>query len=140
MVTQAPLVDDATVSIFPACACDNFVNGWSETDIGSEGCARNVVHGLQGVQRTCKPPIRPYVPHLDDGCTSDSFRCIVTVTAVTFPTCVCDTFVNQAYKGMPNGLCKKKGTGVCMARYYVGDKDIGGWEYYGCPEDAFHCV
>ena len=98
-----------------------------------------MVHGLQGGKTTCFPPQRAYIPHLDDGCTSDSFRCIVTYSPPTFPTCVCDYYVNQAYKDMPNGICQKNdatGARVCYPRNYEGDKQIGGWEYFGCPEDS----
>jgi len=143
VVTQAPLINGATVSIFPPCNCDNFVNGWTSKNIGEEGCARdNLVHGLQGGKTTCFPPARSYIPHLDDGCTSDSFRCIVTYAAPTFPTCVCDELANQAYLGMPNGLCQKNeatGNRKCFSRNYEGDKAVGGWEYFGCPEDSFRC-
>lgn len=129
-------------STLPLCGCNVFVNGWTTDNAGMEGCARaDVVHGLAGKKTVCYPPQRPYIPHLDDGCTSDSYRCLADYTAPTFPTCQCDEFANQAYLSHPNGLCQKsthKGN-VCYARNYVGDKKHGGWEFYGCPQDTFRC-
>eukprot|EP00966_Prymnesium_polylepis_P236414 5467093-Prymnesium_polylepis.2 len=111
--------------------------------MGREGCAHdNLVHGLQGPKTTCLPPQPAYVAHLDDGCTTDSFRCIVTYAAPTIPTCDCTALANGAYKGMPNGLCQKNdatGTTTCFERNCEGSKLIGGWEYFGCLEDSFRC-
>ena len=124
-VTQAPLVNGAVVStsILPNCDCDSFVNGLTTDSIGSDGCAKDEVHGLQGVQTLCYQPTRPYIPHLDDGCPSDMYRCKVTYTAPTFPTCTCTEYHNGAVPGSGN-TCQKVGTSTCYARNYVGDKKI----------------
>ena len=140
VVSVPTIINGVLLSPLPACNCDAFANGWSSNDIGAEGCARDdLVHGLLGIRTVCYPPQREYIPHLDDGCTSDSFRCIVTYSQPTFPMCTCDWYANQAYEGMPNGLCQKSKSGharVCYPRNYIGDKKIGAWENYGCPEDS----
>ena len=139
-VTQAPLVNGAVVStsLLPNCDCDSFVNGLTTDSIGSDGCAKDEVHGLQGVQTLCYPATRPYIPHLDDGCPSDMYRCKVTYTAPTFPACACSECHSGAVAGSGN-TCQKIGTSICYPRSYGGDKRIGGWEYFGCPEDMFRC-
>eukprot|EP00966_Prymnesium_polylepis_P034704 806850-Prymnesium_polylepis.1 len=63
------------------------------------------------------------------------YRCKVTYTAPTFPVCTCTEYHSGAVAGSDN-TCQKIGTSTCYPRkYYAGDKKIGGWEYYGCPED-----
>lgn len=139
-VVSNPLINGAQRSLLPACGCDNFRNGLTTDDVGTEGCSRDEVHGLQGVKTLCMPPARPRIPFLDDGCPSDMYRCIVTHVAPTFPSCSCTSFARGAFAGDPNGTCQKIKDGVCMPRNYVGDKKIGGSEYYGCPEDTFRCA
>jgi len=145
VVTQAPLingVNGVVVSFISLCGCSSFVNGLTSASVGLDGCAKGQVHGLSGVQTNCYPTIRPYIPHLDDGCPSDMYRCVLSYTAPTHPACACDEYHNGAYAGMSNGLCQKNmahGKAICQPRNYDSDKKVGGWEFYGCPEDSFRC-
>jgi len=129
-----------TQTDLPDCYCDNFRNGLTTDHLGEMACARPEVHGLSGVKNWCAMPSRPYIPLVDSGCPSDMFRCIVTHTPPNFPPCGCDTYVNGALPTSTDGLCQKIGTSTCSPRSYVGDKKIGGSEYYGCPEDMFRCT
>jgi len=138
LATSRPIVG-VPISFLPNCGCDNFRNGLTTDDVGDEGCARDEVHGLRGVKTFCMPPSRPRIPYLDDGCPSDMFRCVVTHVAPTFPDCACSRYDRGAFAGDPNGTCQKIQGGVCIPRNYVGEKKIGGSEYYGCPEDMFRC-
>jgi hypothetical protein len=141
-VANIPAIDGATInlSLFPLCLCENFMNG-ATTDLqGQYGCARKEVHGLSGVETSCKMPSRPYIPHVDDGCDSDTRRCLVTYMAPTFASCSCSSFHNGVTHNDPNGVCQKKGTGECYPRNYKGDKHIGNSEFFACAEDMYRCV
>jgi len=127
---------------FPLCACDNFRNGLTTDHLGEEACARTETHGLSGPETWCAIPSRTYLPFQDEGCNSDSFRCIVSHAPPTFPVCACDVYENGASESNVDGLCVKRQDGVgrvCRKRNYMGDKKIGGSEFYGCPEDMIRC-
>jgi len=141
LVLTNPLINGVQLSLLPVCGCDNFRNGLTTDAVGTEGCARDEVHGLQGVKTFCTPPSRPRIPYLDDGCPSDMYRCVVTYVTPAFPACSCKSFANGAFASDPNeGMCQKITDGVCVPRNYEGDKKIGGSEHYGCPEDMFRCT
>ena len=133
-------VSDLPVSDLPDCYCDNFRNSLTTDNLGEMACARSEVHGLTGYKNWCAMPSRPYIPLVDSGCPYDMFRCIVTHTPPDFPPCDCDTYANGASPTSTDGLCQKIGTSKCSPRSYMGDKKIGGSEYYGCPEDMFRCT
>ena len=64
------------------------------------------------------------------------FRCKATYNPPTHPTCQCDRYVNGA-TAASSVNCQKNTAHerLCYPKNYAGDKKIGAWEYYGCPED-----
>jgi len=135
------LVPDHTAPL-PSCGCDNFRNGLTTDHAGERACVRSEVHGLTGAKTWCMLPPRPYIPHLDDGCTSDTTACFVTHTAPIVPLCECDQYVNGASSTSPDGLCEKTaahGEKICRPPNYAVDEKIGGSGFFGCSEDTRYC-
>merc|ERR1712178_584685 len=106
----------------PICYCENFRNGLTAANNGEEACARHEVNGLSGTQTWCASPERPHIPHVDDGCSSDTFRCMVVYTPPIFPSCQCDKYDNDAIAStaVVGGLCQKylreEGQRICRPR------------------------
>ena len=93
------------------------------------------MHGIYGRQTHCGPTKRPAIAHLDDGCTSDTYRCVAAYTPPKFPACACAGYASGAAPTSTDGLCEKKGDKICYPPNYAGDKKIGNADNYGCPED-----
>lgn len=124
----------------PNCMCENFRNGLTTDHVGEQACARNEVHGFNGVVTKCSMPERPFIPMIDDGCPSDQHRCIARYTPPVWPSCTCAAYASGASPTTTDGLCQKNDGSICVPRDYVGDKKIGGEELYGCANDMHYCV
>jgi len=139
-----PLAPWGSSALIPYCFCDNFRNDLTSVEYGTEACAREEVHGLTGYKTWCAKAVRPFIPFLDSGCPSDTYRCtVVPRPELVFPVCQCDKYANGlAINTAIDGACQKNaahGERICYPRNYAGDKKIGGSEFYGCPEDTFRC-
>jgi len=123
------------------CNCNAFFDGLTSDSVGGHACAKQEVLGLNGVATICRPPERPLIPFVDDGCPSDMVRCIVNYVAPVHPSCVCDSYGRGA-SASSLALCQKDtahGERVCYPRNYDGDKKIGSAEYFGCASDMVRC-
>lgn len=130
----------------PPCGCENFRDGLTVDDVGKDACAKHETHGLNGGRTWCQPPSRPMVPHFDDGCPDDLYRCTVSVASLSptdFPQCQCNQIALGTKWRDPDGLCEKKtahGPSICHAKEYKGESKLGGSEDYGCPQDMTRCA
>jgi hypothetical protein len=131
-----PIVDR-----IPRCQCQNFVNGLTTSHVGRHACAKHQELGFQGVQTFCSMPDRPNIPLVDDGCPSGTQLCVVEYTPPVVPKCHCDTFTNDATPTATE-LCQKakKGGATVCSPLYDAPKNIGGLQYFNCPEDQHRCA
>ena len=136
-VTSFPLINGEIYNPLglPTCACDNFRNGLTTDHEGEQACGRNEIHGLSGLKTWCTMPSGPFIRFVDDGCGSDTTRCIVSYIKPVFPACECNKYAGGASPTSLGGLCNKDDDFTCYPRNYVGDKKIGGSELFGCPAD-----
>jgi len=123
----------------PQCDCYNFRNGLTYAHLGEQACARSEVHGHEGDRVWCAPAQRPFVPYADSGCSSDTYRCVVTYIPPVHEACVCDSYANGAQAG--DEMCVKSSHGgrQCYPRVPF-PTDVGGHFHFGCASDMTPCV
>ena len=119
--------------------CYNFRNELTYSHLGEQACARREVHGHEGERTWCKPPPRSFIPFVDAGCSSDTYRCVVTYAPPVHPLCGCNKFANGAMLGDWE-MCVRveSGTRICQPRA-KSPTDVGGHFHFGCASDMCVC-
>jgi len=107
-----------------------------------KACAKDETAGLKGAVTKCFEPIRPFIPHVDSGCPVDTKLCIVQHNPPQLDPCNCNSWENVNGDGKSWYACSKVELGrkICRRPSYDWDKNIGGSDNYGCPEDMNRCL